>query len=78
MGHGSSSQDESWLVLSGARRGLITKASLLFDLTTETNQTQRHFTCFASDQKYYHIIGLIWSHNFPPLASSEMLLEPSE
>jgi len=42
-GHGSSSHDESWLVLSGARRGRINKASPTFDFTAETNQTSTTF-----------------------------------
>jgi len=39
MGHGSRSHEESWLVLSGARRGRITKASLTVVFTAETNKT---------------------------------------
>lgn len=39
MGHGSRSHEESWLVLSGASRGRITKASLTVVFTAETNKT---------------------------------------
>jgi len=38
--YGSSSHDESWLVLSSASRGRITSVPPAFDFTAATNQTQ--------------------------------------